>query len=230
MEGLEHQVRGLSPRVRGNLLSTRREGAPRGSIPACAGEPVEYEKRGRAPWVYPRVCGGTREPFNELLGYGGLSPRVRGNRAGDISPAAAAGSIPACAGEPVLNMARTERVAVYPRVCGGTGDCDRKRVAGIGLSPRVRGNLGAMLVVVAYWRSIPACAGEPASQHRSARRYRVYPRVCGGTISAAYCSGWDKGLSPRVRGNLAGRTARRRPWRSIPACAGEPLRRSHAVT
>ena len=33
-------VKGLSPRVRGNLLPALREGRAVGSIPACAGEPL----------------------------------------------------------------------------------------------------------------------------------------------------------------------------------------------
>ena len=53
-------------------------------------------------------------------------------------------------------------------------------------------------------------------------QYRVYPRVCGGTVRLRRRPHCDWGLSPRVRGN-------RRPVRvdvvregSIPACAGEP--------
>ena len=52
-------VRGLSPRVRGNRDSRRRNLTNPGPIPACAGQPG----RGRTPlrWsrAYPRVCGAT---------------------------------------------------------------------------------------------------------------------------------------------------------------------------
>ena len=51
---------------------------------------------------------------------------------------------------------------------------------------------------------------------------KVYPRVCGGTESAAVAELLWHGLSPRVRGNHidAGDPV---PFdRSIPACAGEP--------
>ena len=53
---------------------------------------------------------------------------------------------------------------------------------------------------------------------------KVYPRVCGGTLSGVGLGIALLGLSPRVRGNLL------RPWfrkvfaGSIPACAGEPAR------
>ena len=50
---------GLSPRVRGNLADLLQRCHNVGSIPACAGEPID----GKAPIfttaVYPRVCGGT---------------------------------------------------------------------------------------------------------------------------------------------------------------------------
>ena len=52
---------------------------------------------------------------------------------------------------------------VYPRVCGGTLVGALKRPPGSGLSPRVRGNPVAILVVLPYLGSIPACAGEPCS-------------------------------------------------------------------
>ena len=94
-------ARGLSPRVRGNPASTAACAAIIGSIPACAGEPGAIDAFRNSHGVYPRVCGGTRPVNRGCYRFPGLSPRVRGNR---ISPTLAtwyAGSIPACAGEPV---------------------------------------------------------------------------------------------------------------------------------
>ena len=72
-------------------------------------------------------------------------------------------------------------------------------------------------------RSIPACAGEPSCA-RTYRRYPwVYPRVCGGTSTAADSDSVSIGLSPRVRGNRTTPPKRNANLRSIPACAGEPL-------
>ena len=111
---------GLSPRVRGNPRG--RGSHPRGgrSIPACAGEPAPPASASRTRGVYPRVCGGTpfapRMPAPEK----GLSPRVRGNLEGSGLHDGAAGSIPACAGEPDDDCSVTRRCEVYPRVCGGT--------------------------------------------------------------------------------------------------------------
>ena len=51
---------------------------------------------------------------------------------------------------------------------------------------------------------------------------RVYPRVCGGTLAKALPSRRNKGLSPRVRGNLGKSYGTPAGGGSIPACAGEP--------
>ena len=51
---------------------------------------------------------------------------------------------------------------------------------------------------------------------------RVYPRVCGGTVTTAVSSCSSPGLSPRVRGNRAVGRADARDAGSITACAGEP--------
>ena len=120
---------GLSPRVRGNLHTTRHPTVfVDGSIPACAGEP------GSAPGslldahlrVYPRVCGGTSSLLCEVRRrkVRGLSPRVRGNPVSPIpsSSSKIIRSIPACAGEPGGHDGRRGNLAdgSIPRVCGGT--------------------------------------------------------------------------------------------------------------
>ncbi len=51
---------------------------------------------------------------------------------------------------------------------------------------------------------------------------KVYPRVCGGTISADHGKIPPNGLSPRVRGNQEQVPLLRHLSGSIPACAGEP--------
>ena len=51
--------RGLSPRVRGNLVDGKVNGCGRGSIPAGAGEPPPTSRNASPYWVYPRGCGGT---------------------------------------------------------------------------------------------------------------------------------------------------------------------------
>ena len=93
-------VRGLSPRVRGNRRVRAFRDQPRGSIPACAGEPHTGSWYVCQVAVYPRVCGGTQYLGANLHGDLGLSPRVRGNPGMADARDGRVGSIPACAGEP----------------------------------------------------------------------------------------------------------------------------------
>ena len=174
--------------------------------------------------VYPRVCGGTGRVIPERKGEFGLSPRVRGNRQRQTSVIAEAGSIPACAGEPLARFRFVLSYQVYPRVCGGTGGQVRRRRHAEGLSPRVRGNPTDSPLSSWPGGSIPACAGEPELRTINALALRVYPRVCGGTDLEAANALADDGLSPRVRGNPEHRLGPAARRRSIPACAGEPWR------
>ena len=180
--------------------------------------------------VYPRVCGGTGAYGRGRGTPGGLSPRVRGNPSTSSRASARAGSIPACAGEPVTAQVKATRFTVYPRVCGGTFVPCSPTMTLKGLSPRVRGNHRRRYISGRDRRSIPACAGEPRMPIISAISFRVYPRVCGGTQSPFNAVFRLWGLSPRVRGNRTDRDAQIGSNRSIPACAGEPpLGRAVAV-
>ena len=92
----------------------------------------------------------------------------------------------------------------------------------VNISPRARGNHLLGIVVIILRRSIPACAGEPASCSWWSRMPPVYPRVCGGTSIARSTSASRSGLSPRVRGNHERLHVGLLADGSIPACAGEP--------
>ena len=127
-------------------------------------------------------------------------------------------------------------------MCGGTWRAPGLKDDGLGLSPRVRGNLIDGCANASVTGSIPACAGEPAVSILRQLFIGVYPRVCGGTMAFApvvwmttglsrVCGGTcvvklisdtDQGLSPRVRGNLRILPGTSVEAGSIPACAGEP--------
>ena len=100
------RLSGLSPRVRGNQLAKWEQWQKDRSIPACAGEPSPGDRAADRNTVYPRVCGGTADTLVPRSIDAGLSPRVRGNRAGVDNIASHAGSIPACAGEPACSRTR----------------------------------------------------------------------------------------------------------------------------
>ena len=194
-----------------------------GSIPACAGEPPATSATTSHHTVYPRVCGGTQWASVDTLEISGLSPRVRGNRKKQDCARLSYRSIPACAGEPSSLPSHVLLSRVYPRVCGGTLDSGGTKIGDTGLSPRVRGNQPTAPGSDDLHRSIPACAGEPATRGTTAAPARVYPRVCGGTCVHRGRKKRRRGLSPRVRGNRLRLDFLVDPLRSIPACAGEPL-------
>ena len=220
--GASPQRLGLSPRVRGNRISAASGSPDRRSIPACAGEPFAWTASLLLDPVYPRVCGGTEQPVRANWAARGLSPRVRGNRGVRYNQIVSVGSIPACAGEPETPVRDCGDLAVYPRVCGGTGRRRRRRQCQQGLYPRVRGNRCPRAGWEGCAGSIPACAGEPPVCRAGNARTRVYPRVCGGTRGGGGAVRPARGLSPRVRGNPALHWRQAAAGGSIPACAGEP--------
>ena len=170
------------------------------------------------------MCGGTAAWTVVPTRAWGLSPRVRGNRNCRYPGAQSTGSIPACAGEPRTKWESVCPFEVYPRVCGGTTVSHVEIYPFCGLSPRVRGNRSGATSIRPTPRSIPACAGEPSTAENAPGAIRVYPRVCGGTGRAQHIVQPRRGLSPRVRGNLRQANPDVERLRSIPACAGEPLR------
>ena len=236
-----YQLSGLSPRVRGNLLADVGEVGLGGSISACAGEPTSSPASSGYTWVYPRVCGepaqrpvrrATVQVYPRVCGGTsiadfrarfpeGLSPRVRGNRNVHAKLGPHDGSIPACAGEPVVRVRMYAPHSVYPRVCGGTPNrvhyvaeghrsipaCAGEPLRGkllywmTPVYPRVCGGtlVGSRIPPHAAG-SIPACAGEPEASTSRREGARVYPRVCGGTAKVGASKVILTGLSPRVRG------------------------------
>ena len=193
-----------------------------GSIPAHAGEPW-------TPWtvvsltrVYPRACGGTVTCPACREHDKGLSPRMRGNRAGCQAVRLILGSIPAHAGEPDSSPQTQADQRVYPRACGGTVTVRVLVSFHEGLSPRMRGNHICGRTASPGRGSIPAHAGEPWDAESRLTLHGVYPRACGGTQEGASMPRGPKGLSPRMRGNRGGLDRPILPSGSIPAHAGEP--------
>ena len=111
---------GLSPRVRGNPAVHYRRRARLRSIPARAGEPSKHPIASHSSGVYPRACGGTAPGGLRAGRRTGLSPRVRGNPVPEFDKPIIIRSIPARAGEPVVQRLHQRLLGVYPRACGGT--------------------------------------------------------------------------------------------------------------
>ena len=71
------------------------------------------------------------------------------------------------------------KVPPTAHVCGGTRSQGHTCPLLLGLSPRVRGNLGLLALNVGNAGSIPARAGEPIAHQYAAYHVQVYPRACG---------------------------------------------------
>ena len=215
-------AQGLSPRMRGNRGPGSGRGECPGSIPAHAGKPPRPDRVPRRIRVYPRACGETMGGRRVYSRPSGLSPRMRGNLLHQPFYIRIVGSIPAHAGKPGCNRGLGLGPRVYPRACGETS-CECVSASSLrGLSPRMRGNRRGHPVGGDARGSIPAHAGKPKLYDQYVTALGVYPRACGETPGIFSMSVMDRGLSPRMRGNLAG--LRRRPPRpgSIPAHAGKP--------
>ena len=91
---------GLSPHARGNRRRNRLRRRMMGPIPACAGEPQRHRTATPVPRAYPRMRGGTRQVYDQLVTQMGLSPHARGNPVEHFVSRSLGGPIPACAGEP----------------------------------------------------------------------------------------------------------------------------------
>ena len=86
----------------------------------------------------------------------------------------------------------------------------------------MRGNRVGPQVVVQCHGSIPAHAGKPFMPLILPGVLWVYPRACGETAIDDLIQAWEKGLSPRMRGNQPSDDTWGAAKRSIPAHAGKP--------
>ena len=213
---------GPSPRGRGNLTLETAAAEVTGSIPAWAGEPSKAPAPSSRSGVHPRVGGGTWRASWKASRDSGPSPRGRGNRIGSYSRIGTIGSIPAWAGEPRRQSTITPISRVHPRVGGGTCQCLIASRSKSGPSPRGRGNLFDFRGRDVRRGSIPAWAGEPAADRPVPHRFKVHPRVGGGTVDELSDGEGELGPSPRGRGNRSRWPSVSPSLRSIPAWAGEP--------
>ena len=150
---------GSSPRVRGKPCRTRRNGNPRGLIPACAGKTPSQKSPHEDAAAHPRVCGENKVGEKRASSEPGSSPRVRGKPLSAELAASCHRLIPACAGkqpfhpgpgvEPrlipacagkTLGITGTRSVSpAHPRVCGENTIFAPETPYTKGSSPRVRG-------------------------------------------------------------------------------------------
>ena len=150
---------GSSPRVRGTPPFVLREGAPRGIIPACAGNTPARLVHQVAHRDHPRVCGEHGLRLADDVALLGSSPRVRGTPSTYATLSTTVGIIPACAGNTIESGAKSEACRDHPRVCGEHRSGRPFSKLRAGSSPRVRGTLCHEKRGGAPGGIIPACAG-----------------------------------------------------------------------
>ena len=172
---------GLSPRGRGNRISTDTRRLLGRSIPAWAGKPRRAACGAARRAVYPRVGGETPLYTSTRTTGKGLSPRGRGNQEAFRVDRRGRRSIPAWAGKPTAISRRPTTSTVYPRVGGETVTCGCPSSAAKGLSPRGRGNRRLDPGGRDGRGSIPAWAGKPRRRRNLRADPEVYPRVGGET-------------------------------------------------
>ncbi len=101
---------GLSPRTRGSLARGPVRALRDGSIPAHAGEPLASVAGSAEMTVYPRARGGARRGWRFGSHSSGLSPRTRGSLTRRSWFATQRRSIPAHAGEPLVEGERIDYI------------------------------------------------------------------------------------------------------------------------
>ena len=191
---------GSSPRGRGTLMRSTRSTSPRRFIPAWAGNAAPIHGAPIMSTVHPRVGGERVNIQPAARSDTGSSPRGRGTRllAGAERPVVR--FIPAWAGNAPCGRPVRRGGAVHPRVGGErVGRDDRDHAPD---------------------RFIPAWAGNAPAPTTPRPRSTVHPRVGGERCLSSAAASTTAGSSPRGRGTLAHRRARRADPRFIPAWAG----------
>ena len=185
----ETMVEGLSPRMRGNLLSRacdRRDGC-HGSIPAHAGEPNTGSAGAiQAEGLSPRMRGNPQRAACFDTREDGSIPAHAGEPPGRVAIVGSGiGSIPAHAGEPSALASWGVALGVYPRACGGTRSAEAPlRTVVCGSIPAHAGEpRGSRPVLLPAWGLSPRMRGnlDPDVRDCFMASSRVYPRACGGT-------------------------------------------------
>ncbi len=169
---------GLSPRMQGKLLGYGYRHGILWSIPAYAGQTNAGRVFSGTAGVYPRVC-----RANSILAAiakvsVGLSPRMQGKQNQGMEDMLDDRSIPAYAGQTHACGCGSPTGAVYPRVCRANPARPGPEVSSDGLSPRMQGKPGHVLLSGPEQRSIPAYAGQTTPVCAITSQMRVYPRVC----------------------------------------------------
>ena len=148
----------------------------------------------------PRVRGTHAKITARSTKYFGSSPRVRGTRWRYGDQHLRDRFIPAGAGNTSGGILPRPIILVHPRGCGEHGSHHAAMVSRSGSSPRVRGTHRMPWPNRAYFRFIPAGAGNTPPVPSAAALLPVHPRGCGEHPCLLIEGDAQPGSSPRVRG------------------------------
>ena len=131
--------------------------------------------------------------------------------------------IPAYAGNTANTLINGASARDHPRVCGEHILLMQSINGQTGSSPRMRGTLDVRVCAVSLWGIIPAYAGNTTLARIFREALGDHPRVCGEHLW--YCPHGQRyeGSSPRMRGTLSLRSARKMRQGIIPAYAGNTI-------
>ena len=152
--------KGITPRMRGKLLSYYHNRFTAKDHPAHAGKTPRSASRTLGGRESPRACG---ENFGSKLGVGGdkgLPSRVRGKLEIPRRAHPRPGITPACAGKTLTDARLANGKKDHPRVCGENLPCEPEFLFDEGSPPRVRGKLHDGHCRGQSGGITPACAGK----------------------------------------------------------------------
>ena len=217
---------GSSPRMRGKLICRFCRRCRMRIIPAHAGQTTRTTSCPARYPDHPRACGANLGKIGSLFGSFGSSPRMRGKRRPRPCPRTPVRIIPAHAGQTSGSRWGLDGNADHPRACGANAPVHVAARDPAGSSPRMRGKPTACRRSAARMRIIPAHAGQTVSNSSRTSARSDHPRACGANPALSVMTAAPAGSSPRMRGKRAGHRLRPRPYRIIPAHAGQTRRRA----
>ena len=150
-----------------------------GIIPAHAGLTRLPSRSTKAPEDHPRACGAHKRDVPLKRAMQGSSPRMRGSHQAFFLEIRIRGIIPAHAGLTSTIQMPSVRQGDHPRACGAHSPQCAWSDDHTGSSPRMRGSLHAVGVLVELLRIIPAHAGLTYRSRITHLPQRDHPRACG---------------------------------------------------
>ena len=189
-------------------------------IPAGAGNTSwgEFERRLHA--VHPRRRGEHLRLLKPFLSLAGSSPQARGTPQMQANALQANRFIPAGAGNTQRVLAGVQRYTVHPRRRGEHSMVNCLLIWTDGSSPQARGTPHRGSREGAAIRFIPAGAGNTLVDPSSGNIFAVHPRRRGEHELWAAVARFNLGSSPQARGTPKSGQSYHRPYRFIPAGAG----------